>query len=340
MSEPSTMPSPMEIIQLGTAFCDAKAVLAGTEFGLFTVLDDGPASGERIRERLGLNGRGLRDWLNVLVSLGLLRRDGDHYANTPAAERYLVRGKPTYVGGFLERANHKLYPAWGNLAEALRTGEPQVAGRDGDIFDHMSQQPAELKKFLAMMDAVNNLLGPKLVEAFDWSAGRTVVDVGGARGNLLATVCKSQPHLSGTVFDLPQVQAPFEEHMAQLGMSERIGFHAGDFFTDELPEADILIIGHVLHDWSDEERRMLIGKAYRAVRPGGALLIYDAMLDDELTHKVNLLISLDMLLITHGGAEYTVQECRTWLAEAGFGDVTCDPLGETETLVVARKQAA
>ncbi|MGW0520092.1 methyltransferase [Crossiella sp. NPDC003009] len=339
MTDAPTMPSAMQIIHLGTAFCDAKAVLAGTELGLFTVLAEGPATDEQVRTRLGLHGRGVRDWLNVLVSLGLLNRAGAGYGNSPAAEQYLVRGKPTYVGGFLERANHKLYPAWGRFTEALRSGQPQVAGRNGDIFGHMSKQPAELGKFLAMMDAVNGLVGPCLAEAFDWSGARSVVDVGGARGNLLATVLKSHAHLSGTVFDLPQVQPAFDEHMSLLGMDDRISFHAGDFFTDELPPADVLIFGHVLHDWSPQQRQLLLEKAFRAMRPGGAVLIYDAMLDEELTHRVNLLISLDMLLITHGGSEYTVEECEGWLTAAGFTDVTAAPLGETETLVVARGRA-
>ncbi|HEX6871397.1 MAG TPA: methyltransferase, partial [Micromonosporaceae bacterium] len=172
---------------------------------------------------------------------------------------------------------------------------------------------------------------------FPWRDYTSVVDVGGARGNLIASVARAHPHLTATVFDLPQVQPFFDEHMATLGLTGRIGFHPGSFFTDPLPNADVLVIGHVLHDWSPEQRQDLVRSAYRSVRDGGVLVVYDPMLDEDRPSALNLVISLDMLLTTAGGAEYRPSECRQWMVDAGFTDVTSSPLGFSDTMVVGRK---
>jgi hypothetical protein len=139
------------------------------------------------------------------------------------------------------------------------------------------------------------------------------------------------------VFDLPQMQPFFDRHIAALGVAGRVRFRAGDFFLDPLPRAEVLIIGHVLHDWTPAERRALVAKAFGALPPGGSLLVYDRMLDEEPTDVANLVISLSMLLTTPGGAEYTVAECRAVLADVGFVAVSDCGLGTHDTLVVGRK---
>ncbi|MFB9235116.1 methyltransferase [Plantactinospora siamensis] len=328
---------PQSILRLGTAFCEAKALLTGLEVRLFDHLHEaGPLAAAAIAERLSLHLRGVPHFLDLLVTMNVLTRSEDGYANSPATDRYLVRSEPSYLGGFLERANHNLYPAWGRLGEALRTGRQQSAAD----YREMIKNPRALRRFLDMMDALTNRIGPELADAVDWSEVRTVVDVGGARGNLLSHVVKANPHLSGIVFDLPEDAEPFAEHVAALGLTERMRFEPGSFFTDPLPAADAVVIGHVLHDWSPQERAMLVGKAFEALTPGGFLVIYDPMVDHELSHPENLVVSLDMLLTTDGGSEYSPEEARGWLRDAGFVSVTERPLADSDTLLVARKPAA
>lgn len=333
----STVPdtsTPAGILRLGNAFCDAKALLTGVELGLFTELRDGAATVEDIRGRLGLHGRGLRDLLDLLVALGLLEREDGRYRNAAGAQHYLVRGEQSYVGGFLERSNRNLYPAWGRLAEALRTGEQQ----SGSHFDEILQNPRILRQFVLMMDALTHVLGPQLVDAHDWTGHRSVLDVGGCRGGLAAQIVKAQPHLEGHVFDLPEMEQFFDEWMAETGLTGRVTFHGGSFFVvEDLPSADVVVLGHVLHDWDPRQRKELVAKAYAAVNPGGALLVYDRMLDDEPAHVENLVISLDMLLVTDGGSEYTVTELLGHAAAAGCNDVLAEPLGHDDTLVTLRK---
>lgn len=325
--------TPAAILRLGNTFCDAKALLTAVELGLFTVLHQGPTTVEQIRQRLGLHGRGLSDFLNLLVALGLLERTDGGYGNAAGADRYLVRGEGTYVGGFLERSNRNLYPAWGRLAEALRTGEQQ----SGSDFTKVLNTPAILTQFVGMMDALTQVLGPLLIKRFDWPGSGTVLDVGGARGNLVAQVVKNQPQLTGMVFDLPQMELLFDETVSQYGLTGKVHFHGGDFFTDELPRSDVVIMGHVLHDWDPQQRHTLVAKAFHAVSPGGALLVYDRMLDDQSNQIENLVISLDMLLVTEGGSEYPVSELRTNAQAAGFMSITETPLGDYDTLMICRK---
>jgi hypothetical protein len=319
--------------RLGNAFCEAKLLLSAVELGVFTALDAGSATEGELRERLDLQPRGVRDFLDALVVLGLLERSGERYANSRAASRVLVRGKDSYAGGFLERANRMLYPAWGRLTEALRTGAPQAA----DALGAMQADPAKLAQYLDMMDSVNVQLVPDILASLPWAQVGTVVDVGGARGNLVGRIAQAHPALRGAVFDLPAIAPAAAAHLTALGVADRISYRSGDFFTDPLPRAEVVVIGHVLHNWSPDQRAALVKRAYDAVLPGGALLVYDAMLDPERGSLSTLLVSLNMLLVTAGGGEYTVDECAGYLRAAGFGEIAGWPIGATDTLIVGRK---
>ncbi|MEU5265880.1 methyltransferase [Amycolatopsis sp. NPDC021455] len=324
---------PASIIRLGMSFGVSKVVLTAVELGLFDLLSGKPATAAEICGALELHPRGVPHFLDVLVVTGLLERVDGHYGNTAAAENFLVRANGSFAGGFLYRANHNLYPAFGKLTEALRTGQPQVETE----YTEMIKDPAVLRRFLDMMDSLTTLLGPGLAEAYDWASRKTILDVGGARGHVLSYVLGAAPQAQGIVFDLPEDAEPFAEHMAELGLSDRARFHAGSFLTDDLPAADAVIIGHVLHDWAPEERQMLVHKAYAALPPGGVLVVYDPMVDEGLTHPENLFASLSMLLTTPGGAEYPPEECQAWMGKAGFGRTEVKPLGPNDTVVIAYK---
>jgi hypothetical protein len=328
--------TPAGILRLGNLFCDAKAVLTAVELGLFTTLHNSPLTEEEIRTILELHGRGLSDWLNLLVALGLLDNPDGRYTNAPGADRYLVQGGQTYIGGFLLRSSRNLYPAWGRLDVALRTGQQQ----SGSDFDAVTKNPQILAQFIHSMDAFTHVLGPQLIEAYDgWGDYTSVLDVGGCRGNLCSQVVKAQPHLSGHVFDLPEMAPFFEEKVAEYGLTGKVTFHGGSFFDESavLPSTDIAILGHVLHDWDAAQRGFLVQKTFDTLNPGGVLLVYDRMLQPGPAYVENLVISLDMLLVTDGGSEYTVAELVGHAKAAGSSSITITPLGEYDTLVVCQK---
>ncbi|MCQ4084243.1 acetylserotonin O-methyltransferase [Streptomyces sp. RB6PN25] len=322
-----------DLLRLGNMFCDAKALLTAVRLDLFTVLDEKPATAEELRVRLGLHGRGLADFLGLLTALGLLHRDAQgRFRNTEGAAAYLVQGRPGAVHGFLMGADINLYGVYGQLAEALRTGKPQA---DGD-FTGMLDDPEALGHFVRMMDGLTQGLGGQLLTALEGISYDSVLDLGGCRGHLTAQLLTARPGLVGHVFDLPQMEPFCRGYLAELGLSDRAVFHPGDFFRDPLPCADVVILGHILHDWSPQQRQELLSKAHRAVNPGGTLLVYDRMLGEHSDDTENLVASLNMLLVTEGGSEYTVAEIAGQARAAGFSSITHRSIADYDTLVLCR----
>src|SRR5215210_5713566 len=275
--------TPEQIMNLGMAFWGSKTLLSAVEIGLFTELVKGPRDLEALSERLMLHPRSARDFLDALVALGMLERDSEQYANTPETDLFLDRAKPSYVGGMLEMSNARLYPFWGSLTEALRTGQPQNESKGGgeDSFAAIYADPGRLEGFLKAMTGISLGSAIAIANKFPWDQYETLVDVGAAQGGLPVQVALAHEHLTGGGFDLPPVGPIFEEYVDSHGLGERLHFYLGDFFEDPLPAADVLVMGHILHDWGLEEKRALLAKVYEALPEGGALLVYEALIDDE-----------------------------------------------------------
>lgn len=330
---------PGRLLQLGTGFWGPRTFLSAVELGLFTALADGPLHEVTLRERLGLHARASRDFFDALVALGVLTRRGGRYANAPDADLFLDRRKPQYVGGMLEMVAHRLYGFWGSLTEGLRTGAPQnEIKRGGDLFAQLYADPARLREFLAAMTGVSMGAAQALAQHFPWKKHQTFLDVGGAQGCVSAQLGLAHPHLRGGEFDLPPVQPIYEEYMQGFGLAERMRFQPGDFFRDPLPAADVLVMGHILHDWSLPEKHLLLQKAYAALPRHGVLIVYDSMIDDARSqHVAGLLMSLNMLIETPGGFDYTIGDCRGWLKGTGFRRTQVLPLAGPTIAVIGYK---
>ena len=270
----------------------------------------------------------------------MLERDGDVYFNAAEADAFLDKAKPSYTGGFLEMVNHRLYGFWGNLTEGLRTGQPQNEAPSGeDFFGVLYSDPARLREFAQAMTAISMGSALAIAEKFPWQRYKTFMDIGTAQGNVPVQVARKHPHLTGGGTDLPPLEPVVTEYVAANGLSDRqVAIRRHDFFADPFPNADVLIMGHILHDWDLTEKKMLIKKAYEALPDDGALIVYDAIVDDERRENVyGLTMSLNMLIETPGGFDYTGADCRAWMAEIGFSDSYVEPLTGGESMVVGIK---
>ena len=337
MNQPLT---PERILQTGLAFWPAKTLLSAIEIGVFSELSRGAEQFDALSGRLGLHPRSARDFLDTLVALGFLTRAGDRYANTPETDLFLDRHKPSYVGGVLEMANHRLYPFWGHLTEGLRTGQPQNEVKSGGpgLFETLYADPARLQQFLAAMTGLSHGANMTIARAFPWTDYRTYVDVGTAQGDLAAQVALANEHLRGFGFDLAEVAPIFEEYVATLGVADRVTFVPGSFFENDLPKADVVLMGHILHDWDLATKKMLIRKAFEAVPTGGALIVYEAIIDDDRSKNAfGLMMSLNMLIETPGGFDYTGADCSAWMREAGFSSTRVEPLVGPDSMVIGLK---
>jgi hypothetical protein len=331
---------PDHILQVGLGFWAAKTLLSAVEMELFTELAKQPEDIETLQKRLGLHPRSARDFLDALVALKFLERRDGRYCNTPSTDVFLDKRKPSYIGGILEMANHRLYPFWGQLTTALRTGLPQNETKDGspDPFVALYSDPARLKEFLAAMTGVSHGANRAIARQFPWSQYRSAVDVGTAQGDLITQVALTHPHIEGIGFDLPEVGPIFQEYVKVNRLSGRVKFAPGSFMDQPLPKADVVMMGHILHDWNLETKRMLVRKAYQALPSGGAFIVYESIIDDDRSKNAfGLLMSLNMLIETSGGFDYSGADCAAWMKEAGFRETRVEHLVGPDSMVIGVK---
>lgn len=326
-------------MQVGLGFWAAKTLLSAVEMEVFTELAKHPEHFSKLHSRLGLHPRGARDFLDALVALGFLQRKNDQYSNTPETDLFLDKKKPSYVGGVLEMANHRLFGFWNHLTPALRTGLPQNESKDGgEPFAALYADPERLKEFLRAMSGISRPANQAIAQRFPWANYKTFVDVGTAQGDLPAQIALANLHLTGVGFDLPEVGPIFEENMAEKRLADRVTFVGGNFLSGPLPNADVVLMGHILHDWALAEKKMLLQKAYDAVPAGGAIMIYDSMIDDDRSKNAfGLLMSLNMLIETPGGFDYSGADCQTWMRDAGFRETRVEHLVGPDSMVIGIK---
>lgn len=337
-------PDPGRILHTATAFWESKVLLTAVELDLFSVLGAGAMTADELGESLGIHPRGRYDFLDALVAAGFLNRDGDgaggRYANTPSTAAFLDKASPTYIGGFAEMLNARLFGYWNRLGEALRTGQAQSEAKDTGvtIFEEVYADDDKLGQFLEAMSGLQAANFERLAGAFDFSGYETVSDVGGALALLSRIVGSKHPHLKFTSFDLPRVAPHARRHIDAAGMADRIEVVSGDFFTDELPRADVITMGNVLHDWNLEKKKVLIKKAYDALPEGGAFIAIENVIDDARRKNLfGLLMSLNMLIELGDACDYTGEDFRGWCREAGFVRFDLIPLTGPSSAAVAYK---
>ncbi len=331
--------TPEKILHLGMAFWGAKTLLSAVELEVFTILATGPMDAETLRKRLDLHERSTLDFFDALVALGMLDRHDGLYSNTPETDLFLDKAKPSYIGGFLAMVNDRLYGFWGSLTEGLKTGRPQNEAKNGgNFFEILYGDPAKLSSFMQAMTGISMGSSKAIAQKFPWQDHRTLIDIGSAQGGLVVEVGKAHSHITGGGFDLPVTGPIFEEYVASFGLEDRFKFIPGDFFADDLPSADVLSMGHILHDWNLSQKKTLIQKAYDALPDGGVLLVFEGIIDDERRKNAfGLLMSLNMLIELPGGFDYTGADCCRWMKEAGFRETRVEHLAGPESMVVGTK---
>lgn len=336
--------SPDAIMQTGLAFWASKVLLTAVNLDLFTLLGKDGKTAEEIKLRLGLQNRGLYDFLDALVALRFLYREGRGenavYSNTLETGVFLDRQKPSYIGGLLTMANNRMYPFWNNLEEALKTGLPQNEMKNGSqpLFETLYEDEKTLESFIGGMAGgqMGNFIA--FSKNFRFAGYATHCDVGGASGMLSAQIVIHHPHMHSVSFDLPAVAPIAQRQINAMGLHDRISIASGNFFTDPFPKADLITMGNILHDWDLEHKKILIRKAYEALPAGGAFAVIENIIDDERKENAfGLMMSLNMVIETEGGFDYTAAQFIEWTTEAGFTSMETIHLGGPTSALVAYK---
>jgi acetylserotonin N-methyltransferase len=339
----SSVPEPSPVIELIESFRRSKAMFAAVSLGIFDVLEHAPANLTTLATELRVQPEPLERLLDACVGLKLLHRNSAVYENEPVASTYLCRTSERALTGYILYSNDVLFPLWFHLEDAVREGTPrwkQAFDIEGGIFDHFFRTDEAKQTFIQGMHGLGLLSSPKVVEAFDLARFRRLADLGGATGHLAVAACERYPHLHAIVFDLPQVVKTARAQVSKSPASSRIEVIAGDFFHDELPEADLFAMSRILHDWSEDKIHSLLSKIYQRLPPGGGLLLGEKLLHEDKAGPTSAhLQSLNMLVCTEG-KERTLGEYRRLLENAGFRDVQGKFTGSPHDAVLAIKNPA
>ncbi len=316
-------PGPEAILKLGRQFMESRILLSAAELDLFTSLDGAPTTAGELSARLDADPRGLTILLDALAAMGLLSKQEDRYLTPPAAAPFLTGHGPRTVLPMLLHAAH-LWERWSGLTSIVQgrgpaeTHAPQA--RDAD----------ELNAFIGAMHAVGLPLARKIAAAVQPGAAGNLLDVGGASGTYTIAFLESAPGMRATLFDRPAVIPMARERLTAAGMADRVTLAAGDFYADELPGGhDLALLSAIIHQNSPAENVALFRKVWRALLPGGRIVIRDHVMEPGHTEpKEGAIFAVNMLVNTEGGSTYTLAEIRTGLEEAGFVRVRLLQAGE------------
>jgi cyclopropane fatty-acyl-phospholipid synthase-like methyltransferase len=329
------VPRPDTVNKLRAAADAAFAMLAGMQLDVFTPLKAGPMTAEQIANAIGVAPTRLRLLLYSLVVAGLLTEQDGRFSNTPEANQFLVKGDPSYIGN-----RHALIAKrWtDNLetAKSIRTGIPQAK------LDFSNAPQTELETFLRNINANTLPAARTLLEKYDLSSVKTLVDVGSGGGGVAITITKAYPHIKATAIDLPQVAPIAQKIVEEEGVSERVNVVAADVLSGPLAGSyDVAVMKGLLHVLSPQDARLALKHIGAAVNPGSTIYIIGQILDDSRLSPLEAVgFNLAFINVFDAGESYTEKEYRDWLSEAGFVDVerTNFLLADGSGLLTARKR--
>ncbi|XP_062389446.1 acetylserotonin O-methyltransferase [Sardina pilchardus] len=337
---------PRKILDYMEGFLISKTLFAACELGVFDHLEasERPLSATEVAQALGTSEDGTQRLLSACAGLELLivQQSNDQvvYSNAGLSSRYLTRTGPQSLYHSIQYNSKTIYLCWHYLTDAVREGRNQYEKAFGvsskDLFEALYRSDEEMTKFMHLMNSIWNICGKDVVTAFDLSPFKSIYDLGGCSGALAKQCTLAYPGSSVTIFDLPKVVQMSREHFVSAE-DKRISFHEGDFFKDALPEADLYILARILHDWTDERSLELLAKVYQSCRPGGGVLLVEALLHEDgggpLTAQ---LYSLNMLVQTEG-RERRASEYARLLTAAGFTCLQVQRTGKIYDAILARK---
>ena len=322
--KPDAAINPIPLMQMATAFWAFKTLATAVDMDLFTHLSATPMTAAELAKWFRIEERPAEMLLTGCAGLGLLGRENGRYGNTSLAENFLVRGGCYYFGGFVTMLNRRLYSGWDKLPEAISTNRPTTWNPDKQASLFEGADPAMMQTFWQAMHSLSIFTARALGEAVDFTRVRRLLDVGGGSGAFDIELCLRFPELSATIYDLPFVTDLARERIIEAGLNTRITTQPGDFFADTKypPAHDVILLSMIMHDWSEQENRVILRKCYEALSTGGMVVISELLVNDDKTGPAPAaLMSLNMLIETVGGRNYTANEVRVWLEDIGYRDV-------------------
>jgi predicted O-methyltransferase YrrM len=320
---------PETILRLAQAFMESRILLSAAELNLFTILENTPLSAQEIASRIGGDAQALSALLNAIAAMGLLAKQGQTYQCESSVAQFLAEDSPVSV---LPMVQHmaSLWFRWSRLT-AIVEGAPAATEK----FD-FSRNPNELKAFIGAMHSIGAPMAKQIVAAVNPGSSRALLDVGGGSGTYTIAFLRAVPEMKATLFDLPEVIEIAQARLSREGLLDRTKLVSGSFHHDEFPGGhDLVLISAIIHSNSPEQNQVLYERAFRALKPGGRILIRDHVMDPTRTHpRDGAIFAINMLIATSGGGTYTYEEIEAGLSKAGFGGIRLLKQGERMDAIV------
>jgi SAM-dependent methyltransferase len=311
-------PPPATLLQMMTGYWVSQALHVAAKLGIVDLLADGPVDCEDLALATNTHAPSLRRVLRALASVGVFTEvSPGSFALTPLAE--LLRTEtPGSMRALAIMYAEEQYRAWGELLHSVRTGETAFEQQFGmGYFEYLAQHPESDRVFNEAMTGWTHQLVGAVVDTYDFSACKTVVDVGGGYGALLAAILQNNSGMRGILFDLPHVVASAEEQLAATEVADRCTFVGGDFFAEVPAGGDAYVLSQILHDWDDERCVAILGNCRQVIPDHGKLLVVELVLPPGDEPFLGKWLDLHMLVLL-GGRERTAAEYNTLFRAAGF----------------------
>ncbi len=322
------------ISELSLGYWKSQALIVGVELGIFSVIYKKELSSSVISRLIKCDKKATELLLNALTGLGFLKKSGSRFKNSVIANRFLVKGQPLYQGNRIQLAKN-LWDNWSKLGLAVKSGKPVA-------FDKAKKQadPKRLDVFISAMHDFATFKSKLMAEKLDLSGCTTLLDLGGGSASYSIELVKANPGLEAVVFDMEDVIKITKRFINRAGVSKRVRTQAGECLSDHYGEDlyDIVLISNILHMYDHDVNMGIIKKCKRALKENGMVVIHDFMLDSSMTKSLfSAIFSLNMLLGTHGGRNYSFKEYMDWLKSAGFRRLNNSQLDANSVLIIGFK---
>ncbi len=320
-----------DLINSARGFMESMTMLTAMELDVFTIIDSGELASGEICKQIGANEQAVDRLLNAVCAMGVLRKEKGRFLNVSSLAPFLVKDSENYFGGYRHLLN--LYYRWGTLPEAVQKGA-RVAGQGGD-------GEGSTEAFIAAMHSRARITAPAVVSKIDCAGVKRLLDVGGGLGIFSMAFARAHDSISAVVFDLPEMVELTREDIDREGLSDRISTLAGDYHRNDFGSGfDLLFLSAIVHINSYDENMALIKKSFRALNPGGKIVVQDFIMENDRTRpRRGALFALNKLVNTVQGDTFTGSEITDWLKSAGCHEVTWIERGEDTSLIIGEKPA-
>jgi hypothetical protein len=335
-SKAEMRPAHVELMQMATAHWISRFLYLAVQMNLADLLAQGPRTASELAQSTSTDAASLYRLMRTLASIGLFTESpGERFALTPLGDTLRSDAPGSMrapilllAGGFFIKPLEELFYS----VQTGKTAFEKICGMP--LFEWLAGHPADASIFSATMVAVHGAEPAAIAEAYDFSGFETIVDVGGATGNLLSTILVRHREPRGVLFDRPHVVADAPALLASRGIADRVAIEAGSFFDHVPAGGDVYLLSHIIHDWDEAQCLAILGNCRRAMRPEDRLLIVEMVLPGGNTPHPGKMFDIIMLAIP-GGQERTEAEYRALLEKAGFRLTRVVPTASAASVVEA-----